>query len=69
MAKSGFSQQFKPGTYPIEHWDESTRVNGHDVDSPSTVRKRQGVARGSQQEANPGMIGKADYTRKTKRKK
>lgn len=67
MNKSSYAKQFKPGTYPIQHWDESTRANGHEVDSPSTVRKRQGVARGSQQEANPGMAGKADYTRKRKK--
>jgi len=57
-------KQFKNGYYPDEHWDESTRVNGHEVDSPSTVRKRQGVARGSQTEAYPGMVGKQDYKRK-----
>ena len=67
MVKSLYAKQFKKGTYPDQHWDESTRVNGHDVDSPSTVRKRQGVARGSQQEANPGMVGKADYSRKRKK--
>lgn len=57
-------KQFKGGYYPDEHWDESTRVNGHEPDSPSTVRKRQGVARGSQTEAYPGMVGKQDYKRK-----
>ena len=68
MAKiSSYAKQFKPGTYPDQHWDESTRVNGHEVDSPSTVRKRQGVARGFQTQANPGMVGKQDYKR-TKRK-
>lgn len=59
--------QFKPGTYPDQHWDESTRVNGHEVDSPSKVRKRQGVALGSQTEANPGMVGKNDYSRKRRK--
>ena len=65
--KSSFSSQFKGGYYPQEHWDESTRVNGHEVDSPSTVRKRQGVARGSQTEANPGMMGKQDYSPKRRK--
>lgn len=65
--KSPYAKQFKPGTYPDQHWDESTRVNGHEVDPPSTVRKRQGVARGSQVQANPGMAGKNDYSR-TRRK-
>lgn len=65
--KSTYSKQFKPGTYPDQHWDESVRVNGHEPDSPSTVRKRQGVARGSQTEANPGMVGKADYPRKRRK--
>ena len=67
MTKSSYAKQFKKGTYPDQHWDESTRVNGHEQDAPSTVKKRQGVARGSQTEANPGMVGKADDTRKRKR--
>lgn len=68
MAKrSAYNRQFKPGTYPDQHWDESVRVNGHEPDSPSTVRKRQGVAIGSQIEANPGMVGKMDYKRKRRK--
>lgn len=68
MAKSSsYARQFKPGTYPDQHWDESVRVNGHEVDSPSEVKKRQGVARGSQTEANPGMVGKQDYKRKRRK--
>lgn len=53
----------------MEHWDESTRVNGHEAGppSPTNVRKRQGVALGSQTEANPGMAGKADYSRKRRK--
>jgi len=65
--RSPFNKQFKPGTYPDQHWDESTRVNGHEQDPPSVVRRRQGVARGSQTEANPGMVGKGDYSRKRKK--
>ena len=65
--KSSYAKQFKPGTYPDQHCDESVRVNGHEPDSPSTVRKRQGVARGSQTEANPGMVGKGDYSRKRRK--
>lgn len=67
MAKSSYNKQFKPGTYPVQHWDESTSVNGHEPDSPSKVRKRQGVAIGSQTEANPGMVGKADRSRKRRK--
>lgn len=67
MTKSSYSKQFKTGTYPDQHWDESTRVNGHEADSPSKVRKRQGVALGSQTEANPGRSGLSDYTRKGKK--
>lgn len=63
MAKSSYQKQFKKGTYPLQPADESTRVNGHEVDSPSEIRKRQGVARGFQTQANPGMSGKQDYTR------
>lgn len=68
MKKSEYARQFKPGTYPDQHWDESTRVTGHEQDPPNIVRKRQGVARGSQTEANPGMVGKNDYTRKRRKK-
>lgn len=82
MKKSSFNSQFKKGTYPDQHWDESTRVNGHEQDPPSVVRKRQGVARGSQTEKSPiseidlikystptnrGMTGKGDYARKRRK--
>lgn len=65
--KSSYAKQFKPGTYPDQHWDESTRVNGHEQDPPSKMRKRNSVAVGSQIEANPGMVGKNDYSRKRKK--
>ena len=61
--KSSYAKQFKSGTYPQQHWDESTRVNGHEVDPPSEVKKRQGLARGTQVEARPGMVGNSDYSR------
>jgi hypothetical protein len=68
MAKNdSFSRQFRGGYYPIEHWDESSRQNGHEIASPSVSRRRQSVALGSQTEANPGMVGKNDYKRKRKR--
>ena len=68
MAKSqsSFNRQFKGGYYPQEHWDESTRVNSREPDSPSKTRKRMGVALGAQTQANPGMSGKNDYSRKRK---
>jgi len=59
-----FNTQFRGGYYPQEHWDESTRTNGHEVASPSKVKNRQGIALGSQVEARPGMVGKADFSRK-----
>lgn len=62
--KSSYNKQFKSGSYPDQHWDESTRVNGHEPDAPSESRKRNGVARGSQVEANRGMIAKNDYSRR-----
>jgi len=67
MAKSEYSAQFRPGTYPDQHWDESTRVNGHEPDSPSVSRRRKGVSLGFESQANPGMAGKNDYDR-TRRK-
>lgn len=66
-AKSSYAKQFKKGTYPDQHWDDSTRVNGHEQDPPSKVRKRQGIAIGSQTEAYPGMVSKADYSRKRRK--
>lgn len=64
MRRSDFSKQFKKGTYPQEHWDESVRVNGHEPDSPSQSRKRQGIARGSETESRPGLVGKQDFKRR-----
>ncbi len=67
--KPTFMGQFKKGTYPDQHWDESTRVNGHEAGPPSAakMRKRDSVALGSQGEARPGMVGKNDYPRKGKK--
>jgi hypothetical protein len=62
--RTSYMKQFKSGAVPDQHWDESVRVSGHEPDSPSTVRKRQGMARGAQVQANPGMVGKNDYPRK-----
>jgi hypothetical protein len=67
VKKESFNRQFRGGYFPQEHWDESTRVNGPEVSSPSIIRKRQGVALGSQTEANPGMVGKQDYKRKRRK--
>lgn len=64
MARSSYSRQFKKGTYPQEHWDESVRVNGHEPDSPSASRKRKSLGRGTQVEANPGLVGKNDFKRR-----
>lgn len=69
MAKhDSFSRQFRGGYYPDEHWDESSRQNGHEVSSPSAKRKRSSVALGSQTEANPGLVGKQDYKRKARKR-
>lgn len=65
--KSSYARQFKRGTYPDQHWDESTRVNGHEQDPPSAMRKRLSVSLGSQVQANPGMAGKQDYPRKRRK--
>lgn len=65
--KSSFAKQFKKGAYPAESPNPTTRVNGREPDAPSKVRKRQGVALGSQTEAYPGMSGKADYPRKRRK--
>jgi len=62
--KNDYNKQFKDGYFPDQHWDESTRVNGHEPASPTEIRKRKGIAMGSQTEAYPGMSGKNDYPRK-----
>jgi len=64
MARSSYSKQFKKGTYPDQHWDESVRANGHEPDAPSQSKRRNGVSRGSQAEANPGLVGKQDFNRR-----
>lgn len=66
--RNSYNRQFKRGTHPDQHWDESTRVNGHEADAPSKMRKRLGVSRGFQVQANPGMTGKNDYSRKKRGK-
>lgn len=66
---TSFEKQFLGGYFPQEHWDESTRENGHEVSSASSTRKRQGVSLGSQQDANPGMTGKNDFSRLFKEKR
>jgi hypothetical protein len=63
-----FSHQFRGGYYPQEHWDESDRQNGHEISSPNVMRRRLGVAYGSQTEANPGMVGKQDYKHKMRKR-
>lgn len=66
MAKNkekAFAKQFKPGTFPDQHWDESTRINDHQEAAPAKARKRQGLALGTQSQANPGMVGDSDYKR------
>lgn len=64
MAKiTSFARQFQGGYFPQEHWDESTAVNGHEVGSPSSRKRQMGVSIGSQEHANPGMVGKQDYNR------
>lgn len=62
-----YNKQFARGYYPKEHWDESTRVNGHEPESPSKQRKRQSLAKGTQMEARPGLA--ALRAPKTKRGK
>lgn len=59
--KSSFASQFKGGYYPQEPSDESTRVNGHEVDAPSQMRSRQSIAWGESSEARPGMVGKQSF--------
>jgi hypothetical protein len=56
-----YNRQFKRGYFPDQPADESTRVNGHDPDSPSKQRKRNSVSLGSQVQANPGMVGKQSF--------
>ncbi len=63
MAKGAFMSQFKRGTVPLQHWDESTRVNDPKSSTPEKMRKRNSVAVGNQTEARPGMVAKSDFKR------
>lgn len=67
MSRNHYAEQFRGGYFPQEHWDESTRVNGHELAPPEAVKRRNGVAKGAQAQANPGMVGKNDYKRRGKR--
>lgn len=62
-------RQFKRGTVPDQHWDESVRTNGPETSSPDNVRKRQGLALGTQEHARPGLVGKQDFDISKKRKR
>lgn len=63
MAKGSFMRQFKKGTVPLQHWDESTRVNDPKQSTPEKQRKRNSIQLGSSAEARPGMVGKSDFKR------
>lgn len=67
MKKSAYMKQFKSGTVPDQHWDESVRMNDHKEVPPKQMQRRQGVAIGSQTEARPGLEGKQDYKRKRRK--
>ncbi len=64
MKSKSYNRQFKKGNFPDEHWDESVRVNGHEVSPPSPTKKRMSIQYGQMAEARPGMVGKQDYKRK-----
>jgi hypothetical protein len=63
MAKSSFSKQFKKGTYPDQHWDESVRTNDHKETPPEKSRKRMGLAEGTDTQAMPGLDARGDIKR------
>lgn len=64
MAKSSsFERQFKGGYFPMEHWDESTAVNGNEPSSPSTDKRRSSLAYNAPVHAFPGLDAKNDYDR------
>lgn len=47
----------------MEHWDESTAVNGNEPSPPSTDRKRFSIDYNNPVHAFPGMVGINDYDR------
>jgi len=55
MKNDGFSTQFK-GPMPLEPISPLGPIL-REASPPSASRKRQGVAVGSQTEANPGLVG------------
>lgn len=67
MAKiSSFSGQFRGGYFPQEPVDPGSPLNSRYSPAPSS-KKNQGVVRGSETEARPGMSGKNDYSRKRRK--
>lgn len=58
-------RQFKRGTAPQEHVMPHSTDN-REAGSPSAVRKRSGVALGSQAEARPGLSGLLSRTKLSK---
>jgi len=66
MAKQdGFAKQFKKGYYPQEPISPGGPILREA--SPPEQRRRKGVSLGNQSEANPGMVGKNDFSRKRRK--
>lgn len=60
---SASQRQFRGGYVPQQPVDESNRVYRKEPESPSKIRKRDGVQPGSQSQARPGLVGMQDFKR------
>jgi hypothetical protein len=56
--------QFRGGYVPNQPIDPGSPLNQNEPLPPEKVRKRQGLAYGTQEQARPGMVGKQDRARK-----
>jgi hypothetical protein len=60
--KDSFAKQFKKGAYPAQApYPEGPFLR---EPSPSSQRKRKSLALGTQEQANPGMVGKNDFRKR-----
>lgn len=65
--RDAFNLQFRGGYFPQESVIESRDPLYREAASPTATRARQGLARGTQEEARPGMVGKQDRPHRTSR--
>lgn len=63
--KDAFGKQFKGGYYPQEPISPGGPILREA--SPPSMRKRDSISLGFQEQARPGMVGKQDFKRRKKK--